>query len=85
MTATSSSRGNRLTYNEETDKYYYDDGTEYQYNDKVPCANCGEAPTKEGHDACLGTLKGVEFACCGHGVEPGYVVREGQVRPEVLK
>ena len=31
------------------------------------CKNCGERPTKEGHDACLGTLIGVRNACCGHG------------------
>ena len=38
------------------------------------CARCGEFPTKEGHDACLGTLPGVDHACCGHGVEPLYLV-----------
>jgi hypothetical protein len=32
------------------------------------CARCGKAPTKEGHDACLGTLLGIQSACCGHGV-----------------
>ena len=34
-----------------------------------PCPRCGEMPTEEGHDACLGTLPGVVNACCGHGVE----------------
>ena len=33
------------------------------------CPHCGNPPTPEGHDACLGTLKGVEYACCGHGVK----------------
>lgn len=37
-----------------------------------PCKKCGKIPTEEGHDACLGTLKGVMFACCGHGTEDGY-------------
>ena len=32
-----------------------------------PCGICGEFPTKEGHDDCLGTLPGVMNACCGHG------------------
>lgn len=32
-----------------------------------PCAYCGEPPTPEGHDACLGTLPGVANACCGYG------------------
>ena len=31
------------------------------------CGNCGTFPTKEGHDGCLRTLKGVRNACCGHG------------------
>lgn len=33
------------------------------------CAKCGEGPTKEGHDGCIGTLpdKDVMNACCGHG------------------
>lgn len=33
------------------------------------CPHCGRPPTPEGHDACLGTLKGVAYACCGHGVK----------------
>ena len=36
------------------------------YKDR-PCGNCGKQYTKEGHDACLGTLKGLMNACCGHG------------------
>lgn len=31
------------------------------------CGNCNEPYTNEGHDACLGTLKGIMNACCGHG------------------
>lgn len=33
------------------------------------CAKCGLMPSKEGHDGCLGTLKGDDImnACCGHG------------------
>jgi hypothetical protein len=42
----------------------------------APCELCGQLPTPEGHDACLGTLPGVKFACCGHGKGPGYVVFE---------
>ena len=34
------------------------------------CPHCKRPPTKEGHDACLGTLKGVKYACCGHGGHP---------------
>jgi hypothetical protein len=31
------------------------------------CKNCGKNYTEEGHDGCLGTLKGIMNACCGHG------------------
>ena len=31
------------------------------------CGRCGKHFTKEGHDACLGTLPGIMNACCGHG------------------
>jgi hypothetical protein len=40
----------------------------------APCPHCGLSRTVEGHDGCLGTLPGVQAACCGHGVEDGYVL-----------
>ncbi len=40
---------------------------------KLPCVKCGKLPTKEDHDACLGTLPGVIDACCGHGVTEAYI------------
>lgn len=30
-------------------------------------------PTDEGHDFCVTNLGGVVNACCGHGVEEGYI------------
>jgi hypothetical protein len=46
----------------------------------TPCVVCGQLPTTEGHDACLGTLPGVKSACCGHGKKKGYVMFEtGQI------
>jgi hypothetical protein len=39
-----------------------------------PCGYCGKNSTKEGHDGCLGTLRGLMNACCGHGnIEFTYV------------
>jgi hypothetical protein len=40
---------------------------------RTPCRFCGQAPTPEGHDPCLGTLDSVKNACCGHGAIPGYI------------
>lgn len=37
------------------------------------CPKCLEFSTSKGHDPCIKNLPGVEYACCGHGVEEGYV------------
>lgn len=48
-----------------------------------PCARCGQYPTPEGHDACIGTLGGgVVSACCGHGIEIPYLMFEDGTRLE---
>ena len=59
----------------------YHDGINWRYsdNDEIfddsrPCKRCGKHPTKEGYDACLGYIKGATHACCGHGIEKGYVI-----------
>ena len=46
-----------------------------------PCGHCGRENTIEGHDGCLGTLKGVMNACCGHGQEKEAYVqfRNGEI------
>jgi len=43
---------------------------------KGRCAKCHERRTPDGHDPCIANLPGVQFACCGHGVEDGYVMFE---------
>jgi len=40
------------------------------------CKRCGELPTSEGYDACLGKLENVESACCGHGVKEPILILE---------
>lgn len=38
------------------------------HGQKGICVHCNMAPSKEGHDGCLGTLPGnIMNACCGHG------------------
>lgn len=34
---------------------------------KEICLHCNKSRTVEGHDGCIGTLKNVMNACCGHG------------------
>lgn len=46
---------------------YSDDKTMIGHNRR--CPQCGDYPTKEGGDPCIGILEGVSYACCGHGDE----------------
>ena len=41
-----------------------------------PCPHCGKLPGPNGEDGCLGHLPGVMHACCGHGIEDGYLIFE---------
>lgn len=45
------------------------------------CPQCGEFPTAEGHDSCLGTIPGAAGGCCGHGKHLGYVNYPGIAAP----
>lgn len=40
------------------------------------CVKCGQPPTSEGYDACLGYIEGVKSACCGHGISDKCIVYE---------
>lgn len=51
-------------------------------NDIRPCPHCGKRPTKQGEDGCLGHLPGVVQACCGHGIEDGYITFENGIEIE---
>lgn len=56
------------------DEWVYSDTKQPCFgNDRRPCARCGRPPTEEGYDACLGHIPGAAAACCGHGVEDGWV------------
>jgi len=65
----------------------YHDGNDWRFSDTGeiattdrPCAKCGEGPTPEGYDPCLGYVPGVTSACCGHGVEEPYVMVRESIR-----
>jgi len=55
-------------------KWVFED-TRKPIADNRKCIRCGKFPTKEGYDACLGHVKGVVSACCGHGREEPYEVK----------
>ena len=50
------------------DEWVFCDTGEPTVGNKRCCGSCSRDSTKEDHDGCLGTLKGVMNACCGHGV-----------------
>jgi hypothetical protein len=43
---------------------------------KRACAACGRKRPPSGDDPCIENLPGVLYACCGHGVEKGYIYFE---------
>ena len=58
-------------------EWVYDD-TREPYTEYRPCKRCSCRPTDEGHDACIGSLPNVSSACCGHGVEKAFVMKESE-------
>jgi len=67
---TTHSRGHKIYYDGSVWRYLDNDRI---YDDSRPCKYCGKYPTQEGYDACMGHIDGVISACCGHGVEDGYI------------
>lgn len=68
---TSYSRGHLIYWDGEKWRYA-DDDAPIEGNERC-CARCGQPPTDEGYDACLGHIEGAKAACCGHGVGRPYV------------
>ena len=69
MSAKGYYRGHSIVW--ENEQWLYED-TKGPITEERACLKCGELPTSEGHDACLGRIEGVTSACCGHGKEPAY-------------
>jgi len=63
--------GHKVTWCEETESWLDDTGKEPETD--LACPKCHKKQTKEGHDPCIANLPGVKFACCGHGVDDGYI------------
>lgn len=68
-------RGHLVYYDWNKKDWFYAD-THELFDDSRPCTKCGKYPTQEGYDACIGYLKDVKFACCGHGKENAYIIKE---------
>ena len=55
---------------------YADTGETITAASQRPCPKCGRLPNADGTDPCLGHLPGMRAACCGHGVEPPWVITD---------
>lgn len=81
MSARSNQRGHPIIWRD-GQWVYENDGT--SITEERPCIRCGEMPTVEGYDACLGHIEGVSSACCGHGVGGPYVMPSDGSRIELF-
>lgn len=69
--------GHRINWDVKKMRWIFSDGKPIK-NIK-PCPKCGMLPTKEGHDDCIKNLPGIIYACCGHGIEEGYLYFENGI------
>jgi len=82
MAVTSYQRGHLIKYTN-NGWVYADDNTPADI--ERPCKRCGKMPTPEGYDACLGYILGAKSACCGHGVEKGFIIWCKDYRKDIEK
>ena len=75
MTVRSYFQGHKVEYDIDNGEWIYSDTKENIMTIRS-CAKCGRNPTKEGCDSCIGFLKGVKSACCGHGKSKPFAVLE---------
>ena len=85
MTIKSFNRGYAIYYDDEKRDWFYCDDNSSANIDR-PCKRCGGKANRYGHDYCMKNLTGCEgiiSACCGHGVEKGYIMlKDGRVFEE---
>ena len=68
--------GHEITCDVESDNWgdwKYVDSNEAVTSNIRTCVRCNRLPTWDGHDFCVRNLGKVANACCGHGVEVGYI------------
>lgn len=67
MPVNSHYRGHVITHYSGGEWVYADAQVPVSEDPSRPCGYCKKACTRDGHDGCLGELRGVMNACCGHG------------------
>lgn len=66
-------RGHLIYWDPQREAWFYWDDQSPATVER-PCVKCDKMPTPEGYDPCLGHIPGAKSACCGHGVEEGFVI-----------
>lgn len=81
MTATSTTRGNPIHFDESKQAWLVTETGEKLKDAELDCTVCKQpCPLKE-PDPCLGELPGVRHACCGHGdPSQAYIVFENGIK-----
>ena len=81
MTVESYCRGHKIYYDEKTETWRFTDN-DADINNNRQCTKCGKQPIND-VDFCLQGLTTSDFisdACCGHGVEKGYIkLKDGRI------
>ena len=74
MTAKSYYKGHEIYYDYDKKEWLYMDNNTSILTER-PCKKCGKQSLLQGEDYCIGNLgEKVKSACCGHGVEKGYIL-----------
>jgi len=68
-------RGHQIYTDNGKDWFYVDNNKPYKKEERA-CIKCKLKVNNDKPDPCLGYLPGVKYACCGHGVEEGYIMFE---------
>lgn len=74
MGTISNVKGHNIYYDKVNSCWKYEDNNEiFDKNNERLCKKCGNKSTDKGHDSCLGHLGIIINACCGHGINEGYL------------
>lgn len=65
--------GHKRYVDPDGNRRYSDDNVLLEDEPWRPCAKCGKYPNENGDDHCIQNLGKVINACCGHGVNKGYI------------
>lgn len=74
MVAYTYQRGHKIEFKTDAKTWVYSDDLS-SIDAERPCVRCGKMPTLLGHDSCLGHIEHITSACCGHGIEGKYAIR----------